>query len=222
MVTPSLQVADIAGGALFGAMGILAALVGRERTGVGSFVDISLAEGALALALPAIANLSAGEPQVRGANMLTGGLPCYDVYETADGRFLAVAPLEPKFWAGFVQAIERPELITDGLSREPRVKAAVAARIRERTLAQWSEIFAAIDVCCEPVQTFEETLVDAQHRARNMFFTLAGVQHVRTPVTPMDREHRPAPAQGADTDAVLADAGFATADIEALRAGEVV
>lgn len=222
VVVPGFQLADIGGGALYAAFGVTSALYARERTGEGSFVDISMTEGALTFAMPAIANMSGGEQQVRGDNMLTGGVPCYDVYETADGRYLSVGPLEPKFWAGFVQAIERPDLVSDSMSRSDDTRQKVQEALRTKTLAQWQEIFDVIDVCVEPVKTFEEVLEDEHHRARKMFFELAGVQHVRTPVTPVDRSHEPAPAHGEHTDAVLRELGKSDDEIDALREAGVV
>ena len=225
VVTPSIQVADIAGGALFAAVGILAALFGRERTGQGSFVDISMTEGAMAFAIPPVANHSAGDRQSRGRNLLTGGVPCYDVYETSDGRFLAVGSLEPKFWVRFVQAIGRPDLMSDGLAQGDRadeVRAEVAGVVASKPLAEWTEVFRNVDVCCEPVATFEETFEDAQHRARSMFFDLAGVRHIRTPVTPLNRGHVEAPRHGEHTDQVLAAAGFSADEIATLHSDEIV
>lgn len=222
---PSFQLADIAGGALQAAFGICAALVGRARTGEGAFVDISMTEGALALAMPAIASHAAGEPQVQGDNLLTGGVPCYDVYETSDGRALAVGGLEPKFWSSFVVAIGRPDLLGDGLATGPagaRVREEIAAVLATKTLAEWTTVFGAIDACVEPALRYSEVLEDAQHLARRMFFTLGGVQHVRTPLAPADREHTPAPAKGAHTDDVLRQLGRDDAAIDELRAHGVV
>ncbi len=175
--------------------------------------------------MPAIANMSGGEEQVRGDNMLTGGVPCYGVYRTADDRFLSVGPLEPKFWAGFLQAIERPDLIGDGLARGEkgeRVREEIQEVLSSRTLAEWEDVFATADVCVEPVKTFEEVLRDEHHRARKMFFELAGVQHVRTPVTPPEREHAPAPAHGEHTDEILAELGKSEDEIASLHDESVV
>lgn len=222
---PSFQLADIAGGALYAAFGICAALVGRYRTGEGAFVDVSMTEGALTFAIPAIAATSAGEAQAQGDTLLTGGVACYDVYETLDGRALAVGSLEPKFWAAFLATIGRTDLLGDGLSRGDegqRVRAEVAGVIASKTQAEWAEMFAHVDACVEPAATFEEVLEDAHHAARKMFFELAGVQHVRTALTPVDREHTPAPSHGAHTDEVLRGLGRDEDAIGALRQAGVV
>lgn len=222
-LTP-FQLADLGGGALFGAFGICAALVGRARTGEGSLVDISMTEGALAFALPAMAMHAAGEPQTRGGNMLTGALPCYDVYATSDGRELAVAAIEPKFWAAFLSVIDRPDLAAGGLStgaEAARVRAEIAAVLKTRTLAEWSAAFAQVDACVEPVANFDEVLQDAHLRARGVFFELNGIQQVRTPVTPVDRDHTPAPRHGEHTREVLEALGRLD-EFDALREDGVI
>ena len=108
----NLQVADLLGGAMNASTAILAALFGASRTGNGSHVDVAMTEGSLAhniFALHAIETL--GHVQARGADLLTGGVPCYGVYATQDGRYLAVGALEGKFWRALCEAIDRPDLV---------------------------------------------------------------------------------------------------------------
>jgi len=104
---PGVQIADLAGGALWSATGILAALVGRERTGRGAHLDISMTEGSLALLAAELGNLDCGARPTRGTETLNGGLAAYGVYRTADERFVSVGALEPKFWMAFCTAIGR-------------------------------------------------------------------------------------------------------------------
>ena len=222
---PGVQIADLAGGALYAALGITTALYARCHTGRGRHLDISMAEGALSLMIPTLAQTAAGQRAAQGDDILTGGLPCYDVYPTADDRFLSVAPLEPKFWRGFVEAIGRPDLAGDGLSggeRGEEVRQQVARVLRQKTLAQWQEHFAAHDVCVEPVLTPQEVLEDELFRARQMFFELAGVQHCRTPLTPLDRLHEPAPTLGQHTSEILGALGWEEGDVQRLREQGVV
>ncbi len=220
-VIPGFQLADIGGGALYAALGITSALYRREKSGDGSFLDISMTEGALSFGLPMFAATSAGEPPQRGTSMLGGGIGAYNIYETSDGRHLAVGSLEPKFWMTFVSATGLEELVTDGHDvapdgGEPRKK--IAARIAEKSLDEWTEIFSSVDACVEPVLTLPEVLEHELHRARKVFFDLQGVKHARTPLTPRDRAHTRAPEQGADTREVVEEFGGDFAELAAAGA----
>lgn len=192
---PGFQLADIAGGALYAALGIVSALFHRDRRGVGTYLDISMTEGALSFGLPMFAMHAAGAETAPGGAMLSGGIAAYSLYPTADGRWLSVGALEPKFWSGFLATIDAPHLMGNGHAPDPAAKHAVAEIIQTRTLAEWMEIFQGRDVCVEPVLNLDEVLVSELHRARKVFFQLSGVQHARTPLTP-EREHTAAPAIG--------------------------
>ena len=116
-VVPNIQLADIAGGTLTAVMGILAALLDAERNGAGRYVDVAMADGALATAIiPLAGYLDYGKVAPRGADMLSGGLPCYGVYETADHRHMAIAAPEDKFWRALCNALQRPD---GGKARSP-------------------------------------------------------------------------------------------------------
>jgi len=143
---PPVQVADLAAGALEAVVQILAALLERERTGRGAHVVVSMTHGSHRLA----AHRLGGEPVPQ---MLTGGAACYRLYRTADGRWLTVAALEPKFWLRLVDLVGLPHL---GPSQwEPRLPE-LEARLRERPLVEWLELFDGEDVCAGPVSTLEE------------------------------------------------------------------
>jgi crotonobetainyl-CoA:carnitine CoA-transferase CaiB-like acyl-CoA transferase len=224
-VVPGFQLADIAGGALYAAVGILSALHRRDRTGKGAHVDISMSEGALSLHLPLHSMIAAGQPQPRGEGMLTGGLPCYNIYETKDEQFLAVGALEPKFWMGFVQAIDAPDIAGDGMSTGEKGEATyqkVAEVLGEKTLEKWLRVFDNVDVCVEPVRSPADVLDDELFKAREMFFDIAGVHQTRTPLTPKGRDHEAAPGLGEHTDDVLGDLGYGDEAVERLREGGVV
>src|SRR5829696_4947820 len=137
---PPVQIADLGSGALAAVAEILAALLERQRTGRGAHLVVSMTHGAHRFA----AHRLAGEPVPR---LLTGGLPHYRIYETADGRYLTVAALEPKFAARLAELLELPG-IDDG--------DALAARIRSKPLARWLELFDGEDVAVGPVATLEE------------------------------------------------------------------
>ncbi|MCA9551193.1 MAG: CoA transferase [Myxococcales bacterium] len=166
-----LQIADL-GGALVAVSGILLALYERERTGVGKVVDTALSESALAFASVYFGKDLAGEAPRRGEEMLDGSRPSYTLYDTADGRWLAVAPLEPKFWSAFLKVVELPHLAhasMDGGAQGEAVKAEIQARLRTRTAAEWAEAFEGVEACVEVVQDIAEARRDPHLMARGAF-----------------------------------------------------
>ncbi|MGH2517898.1 MAG: CaiB/BaiF CoA transferase family protein, partial [Ktedonobacterales bacterium] len=162
---PGTQFADIAGGALMAVVGILAALAGRASTGRGRVVDVSMTEGTLAL-LPWLASNAlngAGEP-APGTGWLSGALPGYNVYECADGKYVTLAALEPKFWAEFCRRVDRADLIERQYPRDDadrqEIYGALAAIFRTKTRDEWVAEFGDADICFGPVNTLEEALAD--------------------------------------------------------------
>jgi alpha-methylacyl-CoA racemase len=215
---PGVQMGDIGGGSLFALVGVLAAVHERARTGVGRFVDVSMTDGAVAfLHMHLAARLFLGEqgtPLRRGREALNGGLPCYGLYRTRDGRSLAVGALEPRFFAGVCEALGRPELLDDAYDLEgggaTRVKAELTRLFAEHPLAHWVTVFAGRDVCVEPVLEGDEVLADAQLRARGLF---VDSRHVRTPLRLGERPIEPAPALGAHSRDILREAGLSHEEI---------
>lgn len=220
---PGVQIADLAGGALWSATGILAALVGRERSGQGQHLDISMTEGAMALLAAEIGNMDCGARPTRGAETLNGGLACYSVYRTKDGRYLSVGALEPKFWLAFNEAIGRKGSLAElvlPLDQQDRVRAEIQAILETRTRDEWAEHLAKHDCCCEPVLEPEELAAHPLHRAREVFFTIDGgelgpVRQLRTPVGVPERSTL-APRLGEHGRAVLGDYGFSAEEIATL------
>jgi crotonobetainyl-CoA:carnitine CoA-transferase CaiB-like acyl-CoA transferase len=144
-----VQVADLAGGALYAVVEILAALLERERTGRGKHVNVSMTHNAHRLA----AHRLRGDPE----RTLTGGLACYRIYETADRRFLTITPVEPKFWARLCELVERPDLIERQYDEDQEALASELASVfRGRPLGDWLELFEGEDVMAGPVATLEE------------------------------------------------------------------
>ena len=220
---PAIQLADIAGGALFGAVGILAALYERERTGRGQQVDVSMCEGALAFMIPDLGNYDAsGKPPRRGGELLNGGAAAYGVYRTKDGRFLSVGALEPKFWTTFNQAIGRPadhsELVGDAAT-QARVRGEIQAILATRTRDEWETVLTG-DVCVEPVLAPDELAQHPQHRARERFFRVGELGMTRTPLGRREGHTAP-PGLGADSAAILAEAGVSDEEIARLKAAGV-
>ena len=230
---PGVQLADVAGGALWGAVGILAALHGAAKSGRGSHVDVSMCEGALAFMLPDLGNQDVGKhvPE-RGAELLNGGAACYAIYRTSDGRHLSVGALEPKFWIAFNQAIGRapdPSELVAPPAQQDKVRAEIQAILATRTRDEWEAVFAepGVDACVEPVLLPSELAGHPQHVARELFFRIGDDQQVWTPTAGERREraalpHRSPPTLGQHSAEVLADAGFTEAEIAALRAASTI
>ena len=207
---PGFQVADLAGGALYAAFCLATALYARERGAGGCHLDISMADGALSLQAPRIAMHAAGAEEPPGEGLLDGGVPAYDLYRTADDRYLAVGALEPEFWTAFVETLGCPELATDGLDRGEPGEAArreVASEIRQHDLDHWRDVFDDVDACVEAVQTVDEVVDDALFEMRDRFFELGGVRQTRTPATPKAADQVAAPELGEHTAEVLKDYG---------------
>jgi alpha-methylacyl-CoA racemase len=151
---PPVQIADFAAGALGAVEKILAALLERERSGKGSHVVVSMTHGSHRL----VAHRLGGETPPR---MLTGGLACYRIYETADGRHLTVGALEPAFFRCLTELLGRPELAERQFDADQETLAAELATVfAARPLAEWLELFDAEDVCVGPVATIAEAAAD--------------------------------------------------------------
>ncbi len=221
---PGVQIADLAGGSLWGATAILAALVGRQRTGKGAHLDISMTEGALALLSAELGNLDCGAHPTRGVETLNGGLACYGIYRTKDDRFLAVGALEPKFWIALNQALGRTPNVAELVGKpaeQQKVRDELQAIFSTKTAAEWNAHLAQHDCCVEVVTEPDELPDHPLHRAREVFFTIDGgagvgpVRQVRTPLgTP--KSPRPPPKHGEHTREVLAEYGFSPDEITAL------
>lgn len=225
----NLPIADLMGGALTAAMGILAALFDAARTGRGRHLDIAMADGALAHAVMPLATLGAhGGTRRAGADTLTGGLACYALYRTADQRFLAVGALERKFWDALCDVVDRAHLKplhrSGDAAIEARVRKELTAIFGARSLADWEERFAHADACVSPVHTLEEALADPHFRARGMVVesvhpTFGPLTQVASPIRMSRHEfalHRHAPRPGEHTLELLREAGCGEASIAAL------
>ncbi|MFV5454124.1 CaiB/BaiF CoA transferase family protein [Acinetobacter towneri] len=157
-----IQVADVAGGSLHALVAILSAVIERQRSGLGQYIDISMTDCAATLNnMAASAVLAAQVPQYAEQSSLNGGT-YYDYYETADGRYLSVGSLEPQFMQGLAQILNLPILLEKGASLDPQerlqVKHAIQDKIKTQSFATWQQVFAQYDVCVEPVFTLDEAL----------------------------------------------------------------
>ncbi len=221
---PAAQLADIGAGALWPLIGILSALHARHVTGEGAMIDASMTDGSLGFLQMELADfLVTGEHPPRGEAMLTGGQSCYGVYETKDGGYMAVGALEPKFWAAFCKAVERPDLMARHLGpidKTQETSAMLADLFATKTRAEWEVVFEPVEACVEPVLRPEELFDHPVHRARhNVIADDRGMKRIRTPMRPRDAAApRRAPELGEDTRQVLAELGVSEAEIDALYA----
>jgi crotonobetainyl-CoA:carnitine CoA-transferase CaiB-like acyl-CoA transferase len=169
-VLPSALVADIAGGAYPAVINILLALLARDRTGAGSRLDVAMTDNLFTLLYWAMGKgWSAGEWPRPADELLTGASPRYNIYRTSDGRWLAAAPLEDRFWATFCEAIELPQPLREDALDPAATRAAVAERLAGRTAEEWRRIFDSVDACCSVVGDVAEALVDPHVAARGLF-----------------------------------------------------
>lgn len=157
-----IQIADVAGGSLHAVIGILAAVVERQRSGLGQYIDISMTDCVASLnSMAASASLAGQTAQAPEAGMLNGA-SFYDYYQTKDGRYFSVGSLEPQFMAGLAAALDLPLLLAKGASfdREDRqaVKHALQEKFKTRNFSEWQHLFQSLDICVEPVLHLDEAL----------------------------------------------------------------
>jgi crotonobetainyl-CoA:carnitine CoA-transferase CaiB-like acyl-CoA transferase len=229
---PLNLLADFAGGGLMAAFAILAAVVAREETGRGQYIDLAMSDGVLSLlTAPMAAHFAIGADLAPRSYVLNGGAPYYDVYRTADDRWFSLGAVEPKFFANFCAAVGREDLIPlqndDAPAARARLRDELAAIFRTRGADEWFALLTQTDVCAAPVLTPAEAAADPHNRAREMILDVPrpdgsgetmpqiGIA-AKLGATP-GRVRAPAPGPGRDTDAVLRALGMDDAAIAALR-----
>jgi crotonobetainyl-CoA:carnitine CoA-transferase CaiB-like acyl-CoA transferase len=225
-VQPAGQIADIGGGSLMAAFGILAALRERERSGEGQLVDVSMFDGSLSwLAMVAARYLSDGEVPRRGGLELAGRLICYRPYACQDG-WVTLGALEPKFWQAWCRGVGREDLIEKQFEAPgSEAHAHVEQIFMERSRDEWRRFASEHDCCLEPVLDLDEALDSELVRARGMVVDLDqpgadGVKLLGVPVKLSRTPGGPAgpgPALGEHTEAVLASLGYSEVEIAALK-----
>jgi alpha-methylacyl-CoA racemase len=222
------QIADIGGGALMAAFGILAALRHRDATGEGQVVDVSMADGSLAwLGMVAARYFAEGVVPQRGGLELAGSLVCYRPYQCADG-WVTLGALEPKFWQAWCRGVGREDLIPKQFERPgSEAHGEVQSIFMERTRAEWEAFAGEHDCCLEPVLELDEALSSELVRAREMVveheqpgatetIRLLGLP-IKLSETPGDTAQRPGPALGEHTAELLEAAGYSADEIAALQ-----
>ena len=225
LAMPGFQVADLGAGGMGGALAVVAALLRRERDPErrGAFMDVSMFDGVSAFIAPHMARHLAGqeEPVGPGVMHLNGRFPCYRMYRAGDGRWMALAALEPKFWAAFCALIGRPDLVARQFEDSTEMDAEVRAIFAARTRAEWEALVAGADVMLEPVNDLAEAAVHPQTVARGLLVDTGGEIPQPAPAVRFEENYTAdteVAAVGADTDAVLGELGYDRAALDALRA----
>jgi len=225
---PGATVADSAGGGMHAAMSIMAALVGRSKTGLGTHLDVSVVDGVLNLmSLYLDQYLATGEETGPGSALLTGKFACYGVYTAGDGKHLAVGAIEGKFFRNLCKLLGI-EQYADGqydASRQDEIRQALQKQFLTRTRDEWTALLADKDTCVAPVLEISEVASDKHLRSQQAFMTanhpkrgsfeqlapnLAGAERIQ-PTFDLP------PAGHLDTDTVLGEAGFSADEIQQLR-----
>lgn len=231
-IIPGPQIADVAGGAYLAVIAAMSALWSREKSGEGQHVDVSMLDGVLPLMTLQMAHHWCGESSRRGRMALSGELPCYGVYRCADGKFIALAALEEKFWNNFCELVRREEwksLHYDMGERENlrvRLQALFATKSRE----EWVRLAAGKDVCLTPVLEPAEVENDAHLRAREMFGELShptcgNIKCLGVPVKFSKTTARPSlppPLLGEHTVDILREIGYSEREIGELRERKII
>lgn len=219
------QIADV-GGSYTAVMGILAALLKRERTGTGDYIDVALFESGMLFSMfSVIEALSRQVP--RGEGVLTGGSAYYDVYWCEDNQPIAFAPIEDKFFRNFCQAVGRDDLLelhTD-TARQTELRNELAMLFATRTAAQWETLLADVDCCVTRITPPAGIIADPHVIARDMAGQRDGVPYMRSPVHLAGDERLPignAPGYGEHTRAILTEAGMTPSVVDDLFARGVV
>ncbi|NPV27955.1 MAG: CoA transferase [Firmicutes bacterium] len=230
---PGVQIADLGGGSLMAVIGILLALIARDQTGEGQYIDISIADGIISwLPLVAAEYLTGGKAPGPGEHPYTGPLACYNTYRTKDNRYLALGALEPKFWSALCRRLGLEEFIP--IQKDPnyqeKMKTCLQEKFSSRTLDEWMTEFAHEDVCLTPVWRIDEALSNPRVAERQMVFQVehpvAGcVQQLGFPIklsgTPAEYRQG-APLLGEHNEDIFKEIGLLPSDLEVLRKEGVI
>jgi crotonobetainyl-CoA:carnitine CoA-transferase CaiB-like acyl-CoA transferase len=233
-VIPGVQISDIASGGMMAVIAILIALIARNKTGKGQYLDISMLDGNIAQ-LYAIAGdyfaagVSPKRGEIKGESRVLGGYACYSIYKTRDNKYITVAPLEEKFWATLCEKLGRSDLV--GLQFDPKMQPKIRSDLQDifvkKTRDEWVREFDGLDVCLGPVNTVEEALSDPQVVSRGMVVEvehpeIGMVPQIGIPIKLSESKgeiRKPAPGFGQDTEEILKELGFGKELISTTKKG---
>jgi crotonobetainyl-CoA:carnitine CoA-transferase CaiB-like acyl-CoA transferase len=227
-VIPAIQVADIQGG-MYATIATLAALYRRAKTGKGELIDISLTDAAVASMIMPLSFHFAGESTQRGDSFLSGRAPFYNVYQTADRKFISIAALEPKFWVELCNMLGLEKYQDKQLASEQeaqQIREDLAALFRQKSRDEWVKILNEREIPCGPVYDVGEALADPHVRSREMIFQMEtkAFGKLNQLATPIRMSHSPLsvrtppPKLGEHTLQILQELGYSKKDVERLEA----
>src|SRR4030042_6750240 len=231
---PPVPIADIGIGGTLSAFAILAALIAREKTGTGQYIDVSMAAGVISWLCMHMARFFAeGISPNRGEYEMGGASPYYNVYETLDSKYISIGILEPKFWTNFCMALGREDLIAkqfvEGNERHSLFEE-IRKIIKTKTRKEWEDFFKDVDACFEPVLEIDEVISTPQFLYREIFKEISHpvegkIKQIGFPVklseTP-GKLRTPPPLPGEDTKSVLVSLGYTRNEIEEFRKKKVI
>ncbi|HEX3031837.1 MAG TPA: CaiB/BaiF CoA-transferase family protein [Bacillota bacterium] len=220
-----MQLADVAAGSNNAIIGILAAVIYRERTGKGQYIDVSMVDGLFAFnAMQGAAYLLDGQNPGREETLLNGGY-LYDYYQTKDGKYISFGGIEPQFFGVFCQVIGRPDLAAGGIQPKDgaRVKEEVQAILKTKTQEDWLNLFKDADACFEPVLTLGEAMESPLVRERNLLVEVPGqgdskIKQIANPIkfseSAPEYRHIGLTAAQANTQDIMRGLGYSQEEIE--------
>ena len=230
---PGIQIADIGGGAMNAAIGILLALFAREKSGRGQYIDISMTDGVVGF-LPAalyFQQLTGQDPR-RSDAMLSHRYACYNTYETADGRHLSIGAVEYRFWKKLCDHLDVPEFaaLQYDDARRKEIIEFMRTTFKKKTLAEWDQELADLDICWGRIQALSEVIADPLFREREMILEVPGASGEKQTVigVPVKLSDTPGSVRsaavdfGASTSAILKELGYSEEKIAKFAETEVI
>jgi len=233
-VIPGVPFADMAGGGVFPALSIIAALLGREKTGEGQYIDVAMTDVMTSFNVGNLANvLAQRDGDMIPSYGVLGQTLCYNTFQTKDGKFISIGNNESKFWDGFCKVIGREDLIKnhfDAYHDDAEATEAIKAIISSKTQAEWLELLEKEDSCFAPIYTPEEVLEDPQLTERGMITKMhdprkGEIIHIGFPALfsgDLDYKRSPAPQLGEHTEETLEELGYEPAEIKGFKQDGVI